>query len=128
MLGPGKSWWIVDHHHLARALLDEGEEQVLVSVIAKLAHLPKKRFFAFMESNNWLHAYDAEGKRRDWHDLPRHVGKMIDDPYRSLAGEVRAARRLRQDPGPLQRIPLGRLLPRPHRRRQGDRPFRKGAG
>ena len=64
---------------------------MLVSVIAKLAHLPKKRFFAFMESNNWLHAYDAEGKRRDWHDLPRHVGKMVDDPYRSLAGVVRAA-------------------------------------
>jgi hypothetical protein len=91
VLGPGNSFWLVDHHHLARALLDEGVEQVLVSVIAKLAHLPKKRFLAFMGSHNWLHPYDAEGKLRSTDDLPRHVGKMVDDPYRSLAGEVRIA-------------------------------------
>ncbi len=89
VLGPGKTFWLIDHHHLARALLDEGVEQVLVSVVAKLGHLPKKRFFAFMASHNWLHPYDVEGKPRDWDDLPRHVGKMADDPYRSLAGEVR---------------------------------------
>ncbi|MDP9056441.1 MAG: chromosome partitioning protein ParB [Pseudomonadota bacterium] len=91
VLGPGNSFWLVDHHHLARALFDEGVEQVLVSVIAKLAHLPKKRFFAFMGSHNWLHSYDSEGKLRSFDDLPRHVGKMADDPYRSLAGEVRIA-------------------------------------
>ena len=44
-----------------------------------------------MDCNNWLHAYDAEGRRQDSKDLPRHVGKMIDDPFRSLAGEVRRA-------------------------------------
>ena len=27
--------------------------------------------------------------QREWDDLPRHVGKLIDDPYRSLAGELR---------------------------------------
>ena len=91
VLGPGNSYWLIDHHHLARALLDEGVEEVLVSVVARLAHLPKKRFFAFMDSHNWLHPYDSEGKRRNWDDLPRHVGKMADDPYRSLAGEVRIA-------------------------------------
>ena len=89
VIGPGKTYWLIDHHHLARALLEEGVEQVLVSVVAKLAHLPKKRFFAFLDSHNWLHPYDAEGKRCNWEDLPRHVGKMPDDPYRSLAGEVR---------------------------------------
>lgn len=89
VLGPGETFWIIDHHHLARALLDEGVEQVLVSVVAKLSHLPKKRFFAFMDSHNWLHPYDSEGKRRDWDDLPRHVAKLPDDPHRSLAGEVR---------------------------------------
>jgi hypothetical protein len=89
VLGPGKTYWLIDHHHLARALMEEGVEQVLVSVAAKLSHLPKKRFFAFLESSNWLHTYDAQGKRCDWTELPRHVGKMPDDPYRSLAGEVR---------------------------------------
>ncbi|HZV10733.1 MAG TPA: ParB-like protein, partial [Novosphingobium sp.] len=91
VLGPDDSWWLVDHHHLARALLEEGVEHVLVSQVARLDHLPKKRFFAFMDSHNWLHPYDAEGQRGDWKDLPRHVGKLVDDPFRSLAGEVRRA-------------------------------------
>ena len=88
-IGPGGTPWVIDHHHLARALHDEGVETVLVSVVAKLDLMPKKRFFAFMEARNWLHCYDDNGKRRDWDELPRHVGKLIDDPYRSLAGELR---------------------------------------
>jgi hypothetical protein len=91
VLGPGNSFWLIDHHHLARALLEEGVEQVLVSVVTTLSHLPKKRFFAFMDSRNWLHPYDSEGRVCKWGDLPRHVGKLPDDPYRSLAGEVRIA-------------------------------------
>jgi hypothetical protein len=89
--GPGDSYWIVDHHHLARALHDEGVEKVLVTVIAKLDHLPKRRFYSFLDRHNWLHPYDGDGDRCDWKDLPRHIGKLTDDPYRSLAGEVRRA-------------------------------------
>lgn len=89
--GPGGTFWIVDHHHLARALHDEGVEKVLVTVIAKLDHLPKRRFYSFLDRHNWLHPYDHEGRRCDWKDIPRHVAKLTDDPYRSLAGEVRRA-------------------------------------
>jgi len=91
VIGPGDTYWIVDHHHLARALFEEGQEHVLVSVIAKLNHLPKKRFFTVMACNNWLHTYDAEGRMQAIDELPRQVGKMTDDPFRSLAGEVRRA-------------------------------------
>ena len=100
VIGPGGSYWLIDHHHLARALMDEGVEEVLVAVIAKLSQLPRKRFFAFMDSHNWLHPYDAEGRRRDWDELPRHLGKMTDDPYRSLAGEVREAGGYAKSPAP----------------------------
>jgi hypothetical protein len=89
--GPGDTVWLIDHHHLARALLEEGEDTVLVSIEARLGHLSKKRFMAFMDAHNWLHPYDEEGRRCDWSELPHHVGKMADDPYRSLAGEVRSA-------------------------------------
>lgn len=87
--GPGETCWIIDHHHLARALYEEGVEEVLVSIEAKLGALPKKRFFAVMDYHNWLHPYDAEGKRHEWSALPKHVGKLEDDPYRSLAGTLR---------------------------------------
>ncbi|WP_457836129.1 ParB-like protein, partial [Staphylococcus aureus] len=69
----------------------EGVEDVLVSVIARLDHLPKKRFLAFMDAHNWLHPYDAAGKRRDFDALPRRIEDLADDPYRSLAGAVRRA-------------------------------------
>ncbi|MDQ9783503.1 ParB-like protein, partial [Serratia marcescens] len=41
VLGPKKVPWLIDHHHLARALLDEGVEHVLVSVVARLCDLRK---------------------------------------------------------------------------------------
>ncbi|MCW1383749.1 chromosome partitioning protein ParB [Novosphingobium sp. KCTC 2891] len=91
VIGPKGAYWLIDHHHLTRALHEEGIEHVLVSVVARLDHLPKRRFYSFMDCRNWMHPYDAEGRRRDWEDLPRDIGKLADDPYRSLAGEVRRA-------------------------------------
>lgn len=91
VVGPGNAYWLLDHHHLALALHEEGVEHVLVSVQARLGHLSKKRFFTVMDNHNWLHPYDELGKRHDWADLPRHVAKLVDDPFRSLAGEVRRA-------------------------------------
>jgi len=89
VLGPKDRLWLIDHHHLARALHDEGVEHVLVSIVARLQHLDKDRFMAFLDCRNWLHPYDARGQRRSWQDMPRHIGDLADDPYRSLAGAVR---------------------------------------
>jgi len=91
VLGPKGRPWIVDHHHLALAMHKEGVECVLVSIIAKLDHLPKKRFLAFMDAHNWLHAYDEDGKHHDFDDIPKSITDLADDPYRSLAGEIRRA-------------------------------------
>lgn len=91
VIGPGGTPWLIDNHHLARALHDEGVEQVLISIVARLDHLGKKPFLTFMDNRNWLHPYDAEGKRRAYKDLPHLIGKLDDDPYRSLAGEMRRA-------------------------------------
>lgn len=62
-----------------------------MTVLARLRHLEDDRFYAFMDRRNWLHPYDAHGRRREWRDLPGHVRDLEDDPYRSLAGEVRRA-------------------------------------
>ena len=37
----------------------------------------------------WVHPYDANGRRRPFSELPKTVKGMEDDPYRSLAGELR---------------------------------------
>jgi len=89
--GPGGQHWIIDHHHLALALIEEGVEQVLVSIVAHLGHLKPAAFMTFMDNRNWLHPFDEKGHRQDYDALPRRIGKLADDPYRSLAGELRRA-------------------------------------
>lgn len=91
VIGPKKRPYLIDHHHLALALHEEGVEDVLVSIVADLSRLDKQAFFVFMDNRNWLHTFDADGRRRDYADLPRHLGRMTDDPYRSLAGAIRCA-------------------------------------
>ena len=100
VLGPKGRPWIVDHHHLALAMHLEGVTEVMVSIIAKLDTLPNKRFLAFMDAHNWLHAYDAKGKRREFDELPHSVTDLADDPSRSLAGEVRRAGGYAKSPTP----------------------------
>lgn len=89
ILGPKSAPFVIDHHHLIRALHEEGISHVLVSVIADLHDLKKPVFWTFMDNRNWLHPFDADGVRHAHADLPKHVSGMKDDPYRSLAGELR---------------------------------------
>jgi hypothetical protein len=36
-----------------------------------------------------MHPFDDEGKRRDRDDIPKSIADLVDDPFRSLAGELR---------------------------------------
>ena len=98
--GPKERYWIVDHHHLALALMKECVENVLVSVIADLSHLEKREFMTFMDNRNWLHPFDDDGERRSHDDLPKSVAGLADDPFRSLAGAVREAGGFAKDATP----------------------------
>jgi hypothetical protein len=91
VIGPKQVPWMIDNHHLARALSDEGVEHVLVSVVARLDKLDRAAFLTFMDNRNWLHPFDGKGVRRSYDDIPRKLSKMADDPYRSIAGAVRRA-------------------------------------
>ncbi|HEV2365843.1 MAG TPA: ParB-like protein [Caulobacteraceae bacterium] len=91
ILGPKERHYVIDHHHLALALHLEGVRDVLVSVVAELSALPKRAFWTFLDNRAWCHPYDAEGRRVDFDDIPTRIGKLADDPYRSLAGELRRA-------------------------------------
>ena len=88
VVGPKGRRYVVDHHHLARALLEEKAPALAVFVLADLEHLPKNEFWSFMDNSAWCHAYDEEGKRRDLSDIPKSLSDMADDPFRSLAGEL----------------------------------------
>lgn len=91
VLGPDKRYYVVDHHHLARALHDEGVKDVLVTVIADLTMVDKDAFWSVLDHRRWAYPYDAKGERRHFRDIPKSVTGLKDDPYRSLAGEIRRA-------------------------------------
>jgi len=89
LLGPKQRHYVIDHHHLARALQEEGVEKVLVTVVADLHRLEKSSFWVVLDNRGWCHPYDAEGRRRDFQNIPTLISDLVDDPYRSLAGELR---------------------------------------
>lgn len=89
VLGPKQRPYVIDHHHLCRALMDEGVDDILVDVVADLRALTKASFWVFMDSRGWCHPYDGQGRRRDFDDIPTAIAGMDDDPYRSLAGALR---------------------------------------
>ena len=91
VLGPKQRHYVVDHHHLARALHDEGVKEVAITVAINLSELDRHAFWTVMDNRNLMHPYDAEGVRRPYRDIPKSVAELIDDPFRSLAGELRRA-------------------------------------
>jgi hypothetical protein len=91
VLGPKGRHFIVDHHHLARALLEEDVAMVQVTVLADLSALAKGEFWIVMNYRQWVHPYDSKGRRHACGGLPKKVSGLRNDPYRSLAAAVRMA-------------------------------------
>ena len=89
ILGPNREPYLIDHHHLARALFEEGVTDVFTTTVADLSRLTEPLFWNVMDMHGWTHPYDAEGKRRAYSALPKTIRGMEDDPYRSLAGQLR---------------------------------------
>jgi hypothetical protein len=90
VIGPGKRIYIVDHHHLARALWSLGiREAVLGDQLADWFDLEIGPFWRKMEANGYCWPIDADGNRRPYAAIPHHVGDLTDNVWRSLARELR---------------------------------------
>jgi hypothetical protein len=98
--GPDKRYYVVDHHHLARALHDEGVKDILVTMIGDLTMVEPDAFWGVMDNKRWVYPYDVKGERRPFKDLPKTIKDLKDDPYRSLAGELRRAGGFAKDTTP----------------------------
>jgi hypothetical protein len=91
VLGPKQRVYIVDHHHLGLALLEEGVKSVPVMIQRDFSWLEPDVFWRVMEFNRWAHPYDQRGGRADYGAIPASLIEMVDDPYRTLAARVRTA-------------------------------------
>ncbi|MGH7246607.1 MAG: ParB-like protein [Pseudomonadota bacterium] len=123
ILGPKRRHYVIDHHHLARALHEEGVEEVAVTSIANLSKLEGEAFWIVMDNRSWMHPFDAKGRRRPYTDIPKSVGNMIDDPFRSLAGELRRAGGFAKDTTPFSEFLWADFLRRRLARKLVERDF-----
>jgi hypothetical protein len=125
ILGPGGHHYLIDNHHLARALYDEGVKSVLTLVIADLRKLETAAFWFVMDNRGWLHPYDERGRRRTHTDLPSSVKDLRDDPFRTLAGELRRAGGFAKETIPFTEFLWGDFLRRRIKRKLVEKNFRR---
>jgi len=123
VLGPDKRHYVVDHHHLARALHDEGVKDVLVTVIADLTMVDPAAFWSVLDHRRWAYPYDGKGERRHFKDIPKSVTGLKDDPFRSLAGEIRRAGGYAKDTTPFSEFLWADLFRRRIARKNVERDF-----
>jgi hypothetical protein len=98
--GPKEEFYVIDHHHLSLALHQEGVKQVATTIMADLRRLPRDAFWIYLDNRGWLHPFDARGRRCSYEDIPRRLWDLADDPYRSLAGELRRSGGFAKDTTP----------------------------
>ena len=125
VLGPKKRHYIIDHHHLCRALHEQGQRDVLVTVIAKLDRLERDQFWFVLDNRGWMHPFDENGRRRHHRDIPKLVADLVDDPFRSLAGELRRGGGFAKDTTPFSEFLWADFLRRRITPKQVKRDFEK---
>lgn len=123
VLGPKGRPYLIDHHHLARALHEEGVTLVLTSLVSDLSHLEKEAFWVVLDNRSWMHPFDDLGVRRAYSDIPKSIPELADDPYRSLAGALRRAGGFAKDATPFSEFLWADFMRRRIKRSIVDKDF-----
>jgi hypothetical protein len=100
ILGPKDRHYVIDHHHLARALHEERVKNIAITVVGNLSMLERDAFWFVLDNRNWMHPFDDKGRRLDYKHIPRSIDDLVDDPFRSLSGELRRAGGFAKDTTP----------------------------
>ena len=91
VLGPKDKAYVIDHHHLALALMKERFETAPMDVEDDFSSLTVAAFWKKMQIYHFVHPYDADGHQKTLASIPKSLELLTNDPYRSLAGFVREA-------------------------------------
>jgi hypothetical protein len=125
VLGPDQRHYVIDHHHLALALHDEGIKEILVTVVADLTMVDPDAFWGVLDNHRWVYPYDAKGERRHFRHIPKSVTGLKDDPFRSLAGELRRVGGYAKDTMPFSEFQWADFLRRKMSRKSVEDNFAK---
>jgi hypothetical protein len=128
VLGPKGRPYVTDHHHLARALHEEGVEHVLTTLVSDLSRLEPDAFWVVLDNRGWMHPFDDKGRRRGYDAIPRAIADLVDDPFRSLAGALRRAGGFAKDTTPFSEFLWADFLRRRLERKLVERHFADAVG
>ena len=124
ILGPKQRNYVIDHHHLALALHDEGVKEV---------RRDRHRQFEPSSSRtrsgpSWITAPGCirsmpRASAGTTRISPNRVTDLVDDPFRSLAGELRRAGGFAKDTTPFSEFLWADFLRRRMKRKLVERDF-----
>ena len=78
-----------------------------------------------LDNRRWVYPYDIKGERRHFKDIPKSIADLKDDPFRSLAGELRRAGGFAKDTTPFSEFLWADFLRRRLSRKDVDADFEK---
>jgi hypothetical protein len=70
-----------------------------------------------------MHPFDDQGRRRAHGDIPKSIAGLVDDPFRSLAGELRRAGGFAKDTTPFSEFLWADYLRRRMKRKAVESDF-----
>jgi hypothetical protein len=95
----------------------------LIDIVADLSKLERDSFWVVMDCRGWCHPYDASGVRHDFADIPASMADLIDDPFRSLAGELRRVGGYAKDVTPFSEFIWADFMRRRIKRKSVEKDF-----
>ena len=97
-------------------------------VRAKRQSWQAKKDQSEFDTRGWCHPYDQRGGRCGFADIPKSVADLRDDPFRSLAGELRKAGGFAKDTTPFSEFLWADYLRRRIKRATVKRDFDSALG
>jgi hypothetical protein len=90
-----------------------------------LSRLERDAFLVVLDNRGWMHPFDENGERRPYDEIPKSIADLKDDPYRSLAGELRRRGGFAKDTTPFSEFLWADFLRRRIKRHQVKADFDK---
>jgi len=109
VIGPRNQIWLVDGHHLARAFYDLEYKFLLAKVVGNFSNLTDEDFEELLVKKKWTWLQRwPKGATRPVQlkvsELPKSIGGLRNDPFRSLAWAVKAEGGFKESKEPYQQF------------------------